>query len=79
MIKDNIRPYKTKGGATQFKPSIQLAMTMAEDYEGFCLACGDIQDGVEPDAQRYTCEGCGAAKVYGAEELVLMGLTWDAP
>ena len=29
--------------------------------------------GVEPDARSYECEGCGAAEVYGLEELMLMG------
>lgn len=77
-VKDNIRPYITVRGKQQFKPSIQLCMTMVEDSEGFCLACGEIADGIEPDARRCTCEACGEAKVYGAEELVLMGLTFDA-
>lgn len=77
-VKDNVRPYTTKGGRQQFKPSSQLVMVMIGEQEGFCLACGEIADGVEPDAQRYTCESCGEQKVYGAEELALMGLTWDA-
>ena len=77
-VKSNIRPYTTKGGKQQFKPSLQLVMTMMEDSEGFCLACGEIAYGVEPDAQRDVCEGCGERKVYGAEELVMMGLTFDA-
>jgi hypothetical protein len=38
---------------------------------GFCLACGGEAYGVEPDAQRYTCEACGEPKVYGAEELLI--------
>lgn len=41
---------------------------------GFCRACGAEQDGCEPDARRYLCEDCGHHQVYGAEELVLMGL-----
>lgn len=41
---------------------------------GGCLACGELADGVEPDAREYTCESCGEPKVYGAEELLLMGL-----
>ena len=44
-----------------------------DDGRGFCLGCGDEAYNVEPDAREYTCEGCGAPKVYGAEELVLMG------
>lgn len=39
---------------------------------GFCLACGAEAYGVEPDARKYECESCGAAKVYGAEELLFM-------
>ena len=32
-----------------------------DDYNGICLACGEIQyGGVEPDARAYPCESCGA-------------------
>ena len=44
----------------------------ADDNLGFCLACGAEAYGVVPDARKYECEECGAHKVYGAEELVLM-------
>ena len=71
-----MREYMTMTGKKQFKPSIEEVMLMSENQEGFCLACGETQDGVEPDARKYTCECCGAAKVYGAEELALMGLTY---
>jgi predicted RNA-binding Zn-ribbon protein involved in translation (DUF1610 family) len=40
------------------------------DNPGFCLACGAEVEGVEPDAERYECEACGEAQVYGAEELL---------
>lgn len=43
-----------------------------EEYIGFCLACGMENYGVEPDARRYECENCGAEKVYGAQEILLM-------
>jgi hypothetical protein len=39
---------------------------------GFCLACGEENTGVEPDARGYTCEWCGEPCVYGAEEIVMM-------
>lgn len=39
---------------------------------GFCIACGEDADGVEPDARNYTCECCGEPAVFGAEELLLM-------
>ena len=45
----------------------------ADDYTGFCLACGEDAYGVEPDARRYECESCGAKAVYGAEEVLIMG------
>jgi hypothetical protein len=44
----------------------------ADDYLGFCIACGAQADGCEPDARQYECESCGAMKVYGAEELLFM-------
>lgn len=51
----------------------------SDDYAGFCLVCGYRQDPVEPDARGYKCEECGKRKVYGAEEIMLMGLVegWD--
>jgi hypothetical protein len=39
--------------------------------EGFCVKCGESQDGCEPDARQYTCESCGEPAVYGAEEIIL--------
>ena len=68
--------YTTKAGAKQWKPSYKwIEGVIREDAaEGFCLACGETQSGVEPDARRCRCESCGASKVYGAQELALMGL-----
>jgi hypothetical protein len=56
------------------KLSIEQVMDAVESGEdmGFCLACGAEAYGVEPDARKYKCEDCGANKVYGAEELLLM-------
>jgi hypothetical protein len=60
------------------KTKVTLAQVLAAiesgDYMGFCLACGAEQEGVEPDARRYTCESCGENKVYGAEELLIMNV-----
>jgi len=39
---------------------------------GFCRVCGSKAHNVEPDAREYTCESCGQAQVYGAEELLMM-------
>jgi len=45
--------------------------TTGLDNPGFCLICGNEQDGCEPDAQNYTCESCGAQQVFGASELLM--------
>jgi hypothetical protein len=54
--------------------TIEQVMSAIEsgEYAGFCLACGEQADGVEPDARNYLCESCGARKVYGAEEILMM-------
>ena len=41
------------------------------DNPGFCITCGAEAEGVEPDAEKYTCEACGAPGVYGAEQLLI--------
>ena len=41
------------------------------DSSGFCLICGDGASSVEPDAENYQCESCGAEQVYGADVLLL--------
>jgi hypothetical protein len=51
-----------------------MAVVEGDNDEGCCLACGNWQTGVEPDARNYTCEACGAAKVFGAEQILLEGL-----
>ena len=47
------------------------------EYIGICLACGNEQEGVEPDARGYECEHCGAMKVCGAEEILLSAGVFD--
>jgi hypothetical protein len=47
---------------------------MEESMSGACIACGTWRDCCEPDAREYPCEECGKNTVYGAGELVLMGL-----
>jgi DNA-directed RNA polymerase subunit RPC12/RpoP len=49
-----------------------VAAIESGEYRGFCLACGIEVDGVEPDARRYACDACGARRVYGAEEVLIM-------
>jgi predicted RNA-binding Zn-ribbon protein involved in translation (DUF1610 family) len=45
-----------------------------DDYIGFCLSCGEEASGCEPDARNYVCESCGEEQVFGAEELLIMGV-----
>jgi hypothetical protein len=67
--------YKAKSGVMQFKPVLAEGEELGDyDNMGFCLACGAEASCVEPDARKYTCESCGKPKVYGLEELLLMGL-----
>lgn len=43
-------------------------------YDGICLECGEwTTGGVEPDAEGYECENCGAHAVMGAENALLCG------
>ena len=44
------------------------------EQSGLCLNCGHMQEGCEPDARRYRCDSCKLDLIYGAEEIVLMGL-----
>ena len=44
-----------------------------DNYQGICLACEELQDECEPDAENYTCESCGADQVYGIEQALLIG------
>lgn len=68
------RAYKAKSGDWQIKPMTELLADLDEADLGFCLNCGAQDQEVEPDAARYTCECCGAPKVFGAAELALRGL-----
>jgi Zn finger protein HypA/HybF involved in hydrogenase expression len=70
-------PYLTKSGNKQKRPVVserELDGLMSEGGQGFCLSCGQTTDGVEPDARKYTCPTCQQPKVYGFEELLIMGL-----
>jgi len=65
---------KTKGG----KDVYILKMDEGEspfdcDSEGMCIHCGNFQGGVEPDAEKYECDGCGTNSVYGLEQLFVIG------
>ena len=51
----------------------QIEEAMDQDI-GFCIKCGAERETCEPDACEYPCDECGENAVYGAEELVIMGL-----
>lgn len=45
-----------------------------DDYDGLCLGCHEFTSGgVEPDAEKYECEGCGDAAVMGTEMALVCG------
>ena len=46
----------------------------AHENEGICYECGEIVDGVEPDATAYECPCCGESTVCGIEN-ALFGIT----
>jgi len=71
-----MKQYHAKNGNIQWKPSMAEALAASENCGGFCLACGAENSGIEPDARKSRCECCGAQKVYGAEELILMNLIY---
>jgi hypothetical protein len=51
----------------------EISDAMADGMGGACLNCEERVREVEPDARKYKCEFCGEMKVYGFEELLMMG------
>jgi hypothetical protein len=41
---------------------------------GICTVCLEIAYGVEPDAEGYECDACGALAVCGAEMYLLLNV-----
>ena len=46
---------------------------LRESYRGICLACGELRDCTEPDAEEYPCEVCDALAVQGIENALMAG------
>jgi hypothetical protein len=71
-------PYTNQKGVKRFKPKCSHThmtnIVFGDSSVGWCLACGEEVDGVEPDARRYICETCNQPTVYGMEELLQMNL-----
>ncbi len=65
---------KTKSKARVFTMTEDAYREHCEEDNGICLACGEIRNGgTEPDAEEYECEDCGAFKVCGIEQALVMG------
>jgi Zn finger protein HypA/HybF involved in hydrogenase expression len=76
----HVKTYTAKNGRMQYMPSDAVLLEIIENDNatGFCLACGEFVDGVEPDLERADCPHCGSSKVYGAENLMMRGLYFSA-
>jgi hypothetical protein len=54
---------------------IAVELILSGEFGGICTACNEIAaDGVEPDAEGYACDSCGAMAVCGAELFLLMNV-----
>ena len=52
-----------------------MELIVEDDGGGICIACHEVADGfVEPDAEGYECDACGAFKVCGAELWLLQNI-----
>lgn len=76
---NNAKQYRAKNGRLQYKPAHGWLVEVMEtdNATGYCLACGQDVDAIEPDAEHDTCPHCFASKVFGAENLMLRGLFYD--
>jgi len=62
------------GKFRHFEMSEDEYRALVDNYEGICTACSEVRGCCEPDARKYECtDGCREMRVYGAEELMLMG------
>lgn len=68
-----MKRYKNRKGELQWMPSLEQLERADANYEGFCLACGTTHR-IEPDAHGDECPSCGKPKLFGAMELMLMGV-----
>jgi len=63
--------------STKLKISSDELLALVEESmfgmsdSGVCLSCGEVTDGVEPDARGYPCPSCDKPAVMGAEEILL--------
>jgi hypothetical protein len=57
-----------------FQMTMEEYQEGCDEYQGYCIYCGEDHYEIEPDAREYVCEECGAEGVYGLEELMIMGM-----
>jgi Zn finger protein HypA/HybF involved in hydrogenase expression len=56
-------------------PTLKEIQEAADENQGWCTNCEEwTHDNCEPDARKYECPECEHNTVYGAEELIVMGL-----
>jgi hypothetical protein len=75
----HFQPYDARNGRTQYRPAagwLEMAINSGRDT-GFCLACAEDTEGIEPDAGACLCPQCGEPKLYGAEDLLIRGIFFD--
>lgn len=65
--------FKNSKGLTRYKFTLEEIEEASENQQGFCIACGEARDSCEPDARHYDCDNCGQYKVFGVDELAIMG------
>lgn len=53
--------------------SMEEYIELEEDHFGMCLACGEEHNNCEPDASGYICDACGAERVEGIANLLMLG------
>ena len=51
-----------------------MELIVEDDGGGICTACHNVAYGVEPDAEGYECDACGALRVCGAELWLLQSI-----
>jgi|TARA_R110002110_G_scaffold110087_5_gene274553 hypothetical protein len=67
--------FTAKDGTVVHVPEEEIS-GMSMDDVGYCIECGTERYNTEPDARNYPCddEDCGKKAVFGAQELLMMGL-----
>ena len=60
-----IAPQTVTPETTLFRFTLEEIQDADHEMFGFCLACREIRECTEPDAENYACEVCGEDAVYG--------------